>query len=82
MAISMDAVGDARGMAELTMAAFPVLADPDGKTTRGYGIYNLLGDKVAAPSVFVVSRDRRVRWNYIGDSVADRPTPEQVLSAL
>jgi|TARA_B100000315_G_scaffold112608_2_gene103211 peroxiredoxin len=82
VAISMDAVSDARGMAALTGAAFPVLADPGGKTTKEYGVYNLLGDNVAAPSVFIVGSDGRVRWNHIGDNVSDRPTVEQILSAL
>ncbi len=83
VAISMDAVSDARGMAVLTGgAAFPVLAGPGGATTKEYGVYNLLGDDVATPSVFIVGSDGSVRWNHIGDSVSDRPTVEQILSAL
>jgi peroxiredoxin len=82
VAISMDVVSDAKSMADVMHATFPVLADSDGKTTEEYGVYDLLGDKVAAPSVFIIGDDGAVTWNYIGDSVSDRPTVEQILSAL
>lgn len=61
LAISTDPVDGARDMAELYDLEFPVLADSDATVTSKYGVYNLLGDDVATPAVFIVDFDGTIR---------------------
>tara|TARA_A100001037_G_C15099207_1_gene613070 strand:- start:78 stop:329 length:252 start_codon:yes stop_codon:yes gene_type:complete len=61
---------------------YPLLSDPTGKVIKHYGVYNLLGDGVAAPSVFVISNDKTVAWKYVGKTISDRPTVRTILSKV
>ena len=63
-------------------AAFPVLADPDGATARSYGVFDLLGDGVAAPATFIVRKDGSIGWHQVGADITDRATVEEILAAL
>lgn len=62
-------------------APYPILADPDGRAAEAYGVYNLLGDGLAAPAVFVLTRDG-VLWSYVGQHSADRPSADEILRHL
>lgn len=63
-------------------ATYPILADPQHQVAEAYGVFNVLGDQLAAPAVFVIDRDGRVRWSYIGQSSEDRPSIGEVLEQL
>ena len=78
----MDSVEDAAQMAAYAKASFPVLADSQGKVAREYLVYDLLGDGVAAPSVFVVGKDRLIRWEHIGQDISDRPEVVELLRLI
>ena len=80
--MSTDEVDDALRMTLLSGARFPVLADPDGATARGYGVFNLLGDGVATPSTFVVKSDGSVGWRQVGGDIGDRAMVADILDAL
>jgi peroxiredoxin len=82
VAISMDETEDAASMAELVGAEYPVLSDPGGSVVRAYGVYDLLGDGVAAPAVFIVGKDRAIQWQQVGGDIADRPSATQILLRL
>lgn len=82
MAISMDEVGDAKQMAVHANAPFPLLADTQGRTAREYGVYDLLGDGVAAPAVFIVSQNQLIKWKQIGADISDRPDTLELLRQL
>lgn len=69
-------------MAQLHSIQFPVLSDPTADTIRLYGVYNLLGDGVATPSVFIIDRQGIIRWWYVGKNIADRPPTEMLLQQL
>ena len=73
---------DARNMAELTAAGFPILSDEDGAVARDYGVYNLLNDGVAAPSAFIIDPERRIVWRFTGESISDRPAVEEILAQV
>ncbi len=62
-------------------APFPMLADPDHRVAEMYGVYNLLGDGLAAPAVFVL-KDGVIRWSYVGQNPADRPPVAEILARL
>jgi peroxiredoxin len=61
---------------------YPLLADPDHAVSSAYGVYNRLNDQRATPSVFVVDESGIVTWSYIGLSVSDRPSAQQILNQL
>ena len=79
VAISTDDVQDSSAMADLVGAGFHVLSDFDGSVAESYGVFNLLGDGVAAPGTFIVLPDGAIATYYIGRNVNDRPTPDQIL---
>ncbi len=62
-------------------APFPMLADPDHRVAKMYGVYNLLGDGLAAPAIFVL-KDGVIRWSYVGQNPADRPPVAEILTHL
>jgi peroxiredoxin Q/BCP len=62
----------ARQVAELTGAPFPALADPDHAVAEAYGVYNLFGDGIATPSVFIIDTSGQIVWSYVGRNFADR----------
>jgi peroxiredoxin len=62
--------------------SFPVLADPDHRVADVYGVYNLLGDGVATPAVFVVDKSGQIAWSYIGQNISDRPNNQTILENL
>jgi alkyl hydroperoxide reductase subunit AhpC len=61
---------------------YPVLADTDHAVSSAYGVYNLLSDRRAAPSVFIVDEDGLIVWAYVGQSTIDRPSTQQILDQL
>ena len=78
-AISTDDIADALKMVELTGAEFAILSDKDAEVSKGYGVYNLLRDGVATPSAVIVSPGGDIEWKYVGRSISDRPTPDEIL---
>lgn len=76
----MQDVGRAALMAQGIQASFPVLADADHAVAEAYGVYDLLGDGVAAPAVFVINPAGEVVWSYVGQNATDRPSAAEVLS--
>lgn len=62
-------------------APFPMLADSDHRAAEMYGVYNLLGDGLAAPAVFVL-KEGTIRWSYVGQNPTDRPPVTEILAHL
>ena len=79
LAISMDGVVRAAQMASYAGAEYHVLSDPAGEVVREYGVYNLLGDMLAAPATFLIRKDMTIAWQHVGVDVSDRPTPADIL---
>jgi len=50
---------------------FPVLADSDHVASEAYGVYNLLGDDLAAPAVFIINTDGQIVWRYVARQTGD-----------
>lgn len=82
MAISTDDLSKANLIAERLELPFPILYNPDAATVNDYGVYNLLRDRLATPSTFVIDKSGIIRWKYIGRGINDRPTTKQVLNQL
>jgi peroxiredoxin len=69
-------------MSQLVQSAYPILADPDHAVADAYGVFNLLGDNVATPSIFVIDRNGRIAWSYVAKNPDDRPLPADILAHL
>jgi peroxiredoxin len=82
VAISMDSREETEELMRELGLNYHVLPDPTGKVVKKYGVYNLLGDGVATPSIFIMSSEKSVNWKYIGESISDRPGNETVLSEI
>ena len=82
LAVAVQDTANAGRMAQVSGAAFPILADADHAVADAYGVYNLLGDGVAAPSVFIINEAGQIVWSYIGQNAIDRPTVDVILENL
>ena len=70
---------------------FPVLSDPKREAIRGYRVVDpdsnpFLNPRghanIARPSVFVIDGAGVIRWKYIGENAADRPSPATILDKV
>lgn len=61
---------------------FPMLADADHKVSEAYGVYNLLGDGLAAPAAFVVEIDGRITWSQVSWHPGEWPSAQAILEHL
>lgn len=82
IAISTDSTNDAKKMADDVSAKFHILADSDGAVADSYGVFNMLGDGVAAPATFVILADSTIGTYHVGQHISDRPTPEDILDQV
>jgi peroxiredoxin len=65
--------------------SFPFLLDEDRAVTKAYGVYHRLGMdaiNIARPATFVVGRDQKVRYLYVGAEQTDRAPVEEVVDVL
>ena len=81
-AISTDLLVDAERMEVMAGAEFPILADTNENVSKSYGVFNLLGDGVAAPATFVILPDGGVVWGYVGVDIGDRVPTLAILEVL
>lgn len=82
VALAVAPVASVNGARQTVRAAYPMLADPNHQAAEAYGVYNLLGDHLAAPSVFVIDADGRIVWSHIGQGPNDRPSSQNILEEL
>ena len=59
-----------------------MLADPEHRVAEAYGVYNLLGDGLAAPAVFVIGSDGRIVWSRVRLNPTNRPDAQTILEHL
>jgi peroxiredoxin len=82
IALAVAPATSVNGAQQATGATYPLLADPAHRVAEAYGVYNLLGDGLAAPSVFVIDADGHIAWNHVGQHPGDRPSAQTVLEQL
>jgi len=82
LGISMDNISKTSVLAKILGLTYKLLSDPNGKVVKEYGVYNLLGDGVAAPAVFIVGPDAGIEWSYVGKNIRDRPSSEDIIARL
>ena len=82
VALSTETLQASIRMAEGQGIRYPVLADPGHRVIEAYGVYDLLGDRRATPSVFIVDEKGTITWRYVGQDTRDRPDSEAILEQL
>ena len=82
IAISKDTVEQAQLVKLITQAEYMILPDPEANVLKEYGVFDLLGDGVAAPSVFIINPDMTIYWSYISKDIRDRPTTDEILQKI
>ena len=82
LALAVHDLAGAQHVAQVTGAPFPILADPDHAVADAYEVYNLLGDGVATPAIFIVDKSGQIVWSYVGQSASDRPSVQTILENL
>ncbi len=82
LAVSVDSLQGARQMAALAKAGFPVLSDADHTVSSEYGLYNLFGDGLAAPAVFVLRHDGSLVGQYVGQNANDYMPADSIVALL
>lgn len=40
------------------------------------------GEEIAVPAVFVISKDKRIRFKHVGESVVDRPSVDEIVEQI
>ena len=82
LGISMDNISETSTLAETLGVKYKLLSDPNGKVVKEYGVYNLLGDGLAAPAVFIIGPDRGIGWSHVGSNTGDRPSAGEIIAHL
>lgn len=65
--------------------ALPILVDPDRSVIKRYGVYHRFGltaFNIARPATFIIDRDQRLRFVYVGKGQSDRPDPATLVAEL
>jgi peroxiredoxin len=63
----------------------PLLIDVDRAVTKRYGVYHRLGltaFNIARPGTFIIDREGRIRFIYVGSGQRDRPAHATLLAEL
>ena len=83
IAVSVDEQSFAWSMAQTTGAKFQILSDAEKKTITEYGIVNAAEHGgIAHPSIFVLDKEGRIRYMYVGKNAQDRPPDETIVEEL
>ena len=82
LGISMDNISETSTLAETLGVKYKLLSDPNGKVVKEYGVYNLHGDGLAAPAVFIIGPDRGIEWSHVGSNIRDRPSAGEIIAHL
>lgn len=82
VAVAVQSQADAQATVAETGVTFPVLADPQHYAADAYGVYNLLKDNIATPSVFIINPAGQIVWSYVGQTINDRPDNPAILEKL
>ncbi len=77
----MDETADSVALAGKLGITFPLLKDEKLSTAVAYGVA-MQGDEIAVPSVFIISREKKISFQHVGESVVDRPGVSGILDEV
>ena len=81
IAVSADTPADGQKLASELNLTFPILSDVYRNFIRQYGVLHPQ-EGIARPSMFIVNKEGKIVWKYIGMSAEDRPPLPTVLQEL
>ena len=70
-----------RDLAERLHLRFPLLEDPDMAIIHAYGV-GMSGQDLAVPATVVVDQNRRIVYQHVGETMADRSGALTLLEVL
>jgi|BarGraNGADG00312_2_1021985.scaffolds.fasta_scaffold02512_6 peroxiredoxin len=82
LAQNMDKVEE---YAERKEFPYPLLVDEDRSVVKAYGVYvhvNFESYNISRPGDFILDKDGRIKYMYIGSSQFDFPDDDEVLKVL
>ncbi len=80
VAISVDAVEKSKALAADLGLSFPLLSDPNLAVIRAYGVADE-SNEIAWPAVFLIDRDRTIKWRSAAIAVGTRPSASDIIKA-
>src|SRR5262249_62071609 len=72
---------DGQKVASELNLSYPVLSDVYKNFIKQYGVLHPT-EGIARPSMFVVNKDGKITWKYVGSEASDRPPINTVLQQL
>ena len=85
LGIVVDAVDTNAQLARAAGLAFPILADPDLRTTDAYGLRHPSGhdgQDIALSASVLIDASGIVRWTHVTPNFRVRPLPAEILAAV
>ena len=82
LAVSTDNLADSQWVIDNVGLTFPILYDPEVTTIADYGVFNLLGDELAASATFIIDMDGVIRWFHAAEDLEDQVPTSTVLEQL
>jgi peroxiredoxin len=81
IAVSADTPADGQKLATELGLSYPILSDVYKTFIKQYGVLHPT-EGIARPSMFLVNKDGKVVWKYVGNDATDRPTIDAVLQQV
>jgi peroxiredoxin len=64
---------------------FEILVDESREVVKAYGVWHRIGLdawNISRPAIFLIDRDRSIRYSFIGKSQTEFPSHEEILHAI
>ena len=82
VALAVASLESVEGWCQRSGYSYPMLADSTHQVAEAYGVYDFLGDSLAAPAAFVIGVDGRVVWGQVSQDAYDWPGAEAIMEHL
>jgi len=81
IAVSADAPADGQKVATEMHLTYPILSDIYKNFIKQYGVLHPT-EGIARPSMFVVNKEGKIVWKYVGTEASDLPPIDTVLQQI
>jgi peroxiredoxin len=81
IALSADAPADGQKVASELNLTYPILSDVYKSYIRQYGVLHPT-EGIARPSMFLVNKEGKIVWKYVGTEASDRPPMDTILQQI
>ena len=68
-----------------TQPPFEILIDETRDVVKAYGVWHRIGLdawNISRPAVFLIDRDRSIRYSFVGKSQTEFPNHDEILKAI